>query len=48
MPMAVVVRKMSQKRMKSPVRCSGKKTMALKMSEFTRMMLISSSILKVR
>lgn len=47
MPMEVVVRKMSQKRMKSPVSFSGKNTIAENSIEFTSVMLISSIILKM-
>ena len=47
MPMEVVVRKMSQKMMKSPVSLRGKNTMAEKTKELTRVMLISSIILNM-
>ncbi len=47
MPMAVVVRKMSQKMIKSPVSLRGKNTMAEKTRELTRVMLISSIILNI-
>ena len=45
--MEVVVRLRSQKRMKSPVSFSGKKTMEEKTRELMRVMLISSIILKM-
>ena len=45
--MDVVVRFRSQKRMKSPVSFSGKKTMEEKTRELMRVMLISSIILKM-
>ena len=46
-PIDVVVRLRSQKRMKSPVSFSGKKTIDEKTKELMRVILISSIILKI-